>query len=161
MIGTSYADFQDGLIAYEKGNYSNALKQWESSAYFGDTMAQYNIGVLYQNGEGVLKDHVKAMKWYRKSAYRGNSTAQLVIAKHKITKALDLKRSGIGLEIMEFGEARFWVEKLFNNKDDTNKVQAKELWNEHGLSNYSVPEYIKRWEEEELSLFNKAKSWFD
>ena len=30
--------------------------------------AQYNLGVCYDNGQGVAKDEVEAVKWYRKAA---------------------------------------------------------------------------------------------
>eukprot|EP00729_Bicosta_minor_P032595 gene32595-biopygen17417 len=38
--------------------------------------AQYSLGAMYANGEGVEQDHVEAAKWYRKAAEAGNATAQ-------------------------------------------------------------------------------------
>ena len=37
---------------------------------------QFNLAVMYENGEGVEKDVFKAVKWYRKAAERGNTYAQ-------------------------------------------------------------------------------------
>ena len=39
-------------------------------------MAQFNLGLMYANGEGVAKDYAKAFKWYRRSAEQGNAKAQ-------------------------------------------------------------------------------------
>ena len=42
----------------------------------GDASAQYDLGLRYGNGEGVLKDDAEAVRWYRLSADQGNASAQ-------------------------------------------------------------------------------------
>ena len=42
----------------------------------GLASAQNNLGVAYDNGEGVAKDLVEAVKWYGKAAEQGNAKAQ-------------------------------------------------------------------------------------
>ena len=42
----------------------------------GDADAQYNLGVMYANGEGVPQDAAEAVRWYRISADQGNAAAQ-------------------------------------------------------------------------------------
>ena len=42
----------------------------------GNAWAQHNLGVLYDNGRGVLQDYVKARGWYEKAAAQGNAWAQ-------------------------------------------------------------------------------------
>jgi hypothetical protein len=42
----------------------------------GGAEAQYNLGWMYANGEGVPKDEMEAMKWYRKAADQGYAQAQ-------------------------------------------------------------------------------------
>jgi TPR repeat protein len=42
----------------------------------GSGLAQYSLGVMYANGDGVPQDYKEAMKWYRKSADQGNANAQ-------------------------------------------------------------------------------------
>ena len=42
----------------------------------GNAPAQYELGVCYQNGKGVSKDMVEAVKWYRKAAEQGHAGAQ-------------------------------------------------------------------------------------
>ena len=38
--------------------------------------AQFNLGYMYDIGEGVTQDKVEAVKWYRKAAEQGHSDAQ-------------------------------------------------------------------------------------
>ena len=38
--------------------------------------AQFNLGIMYANGEGVLKDDAEAVKWYRLAAEQGHANAQ-------------------------------------------------------------------------------------
>ena len=40
---------------------------YNQSAVQGDPVAQYNLGVLYQNGFGVPVDYVEAIEWYEKA----------------------------------------------------------------------------------------------
>jgi TPR repeat protein len=42
----------------------------------GGADAQYMLGFCYDNGEGVAKDSVEAVKWFRKAAERGHAFAQ-------------------------------------------------------------------------------------
>ncbi|KAB2645301.1 MAG: SEL1-like repeat protein, partial [Verrucomicrobia bacterium] len=44
----------------------------EAKAKQGDADAQFNLGVCYESGNGVAKDYVEAVKWYRKAAEQGN-----------------------------------------------------------------------------------------
>ena len=42
----------------------------------GNAKAQNNLGVMYDNGEGVIKDAAEAVKWFRKAAEQGYAYAQ-------------------------------------------------------------------------------------
>ena len=42
----------------------------------GHAPSQYNLGVMHEWGNGVPKDYVKAMKWYRLSAEGSHKDAQ-------------------------------------------------------------------------------------
>ncbi len=39
-------------------------------------MAQFNLGLMYEKGEGVLEDDKEAVEWYRKAALQGYAQAQ-------------------------------------------------------------------------------------
>ena len=59
------ADYQDGLEAYERGDYATAMQEWRPLAEQGDAIAQYNFGLMYAFGQGVVQDYAEAVKWYR------------------------------------------------------------------------------------------------
>jgi TPR repeat protein len=42
----------------------------------GLAKAQYNLGVCYERGCGVVKDYGKAVEWYQKAAEQGYAHAQ-------------------------------------------------------------------------------------
>jgi len=46
------------------------------AAEAGDAQAQFSLGVMYHNGEGVPQNDAEAMKWSRKAADQGNAPAQ-------------------------------------------------------------------------------------
>ena len=45
-------------------------------AVTGNAQAQYEIGKVYYNGEGVEQDYVEATRWYRLAAEQGHAKAQ-------------------------------------------------------------------------------------
>ena len=54
LAGTAIAGpFEDGVVAYNRGDYATALRLWRPLAEQGDTKAQFNLGLMYKNGEGV------------------------------------------------------------------------------------------------------------
>ncbi len=48
-----WADFDDGVGAYLRGDYATALQEFRRLAEQGDATAQYNLGVMYLKGFGV------------------------------------------------------------------------------------------------------------
>ena len=52
------------------------IKLWTKCAYQGYTGAQYNLGLMYDKGQGVAQDDSAAMKWYRMAADQGHAGAQ-------------------------------------------------------------------------------------
>ena len=42
----------------------------------GNAAAQHNLGVMYENGEGVRQDDAEAVRWYRQAAEQGVAQAQ-------------------------------------------------------------------------------------
>ena len=38
----------------------------------GDAEAQYELGTLYEKGQGVVQDYKQAFHWYKKSAEQGH-----------------------------------------------------------------------------------------
>ena len=52
------------------------VAEWHGLAEQGDATAQVQLGWMYNNGEGVVKDDKQAAAWYRKAAEQGNTIAQ-------------------------------------------------------------------------------------
>ena len=52
------------------------LEEWRRLAEQGLAAAQFDLGVLYENGDGVRQDYVEAVNWYRLSAEQGYAMAQ-------------------------------------------------------------------------------------
>jgi len=70
------AGFQEGVDAYERGDYETALKKFLPLAEQGHAGAQNHLGELYAEGKGVPQDYTEAMKWYRLAADQGDAWAQ-------------------------------------------------------------------------------------
>ena len=62
------ADFNKGLDAFKSGDNTTALYEWRPLAEQGNARAQYNQGLLYENGYGVLQDNIYAHMWGNISA---------------------------------------------------------------------------------------------
>jgi len=70
------ADFDAGVKAYELGDYATALRIMQELADQGDAEAQYNLGLMYENGQGVTQDYVQAQMWFTLAAARGQKFAR-------------------------------------------------------------------------------------
>ncbi len=61
------------------GTIINKLKAFElyhKAAHLKDTIAQYNLAEMYENGDRIKKDINNATCWYKKSAEQGDNDAQ-------------------------------------------------------------------------------------
>ena len=67
--------FDAALEAYERGDYATALAGFQNYAAQGDAAAQFNLGFMYANGEGVPEDDVTAYAWLNIAAAQGQSSA--------------------------------------------------------------------------------------
>src|SRR4030095_8306803 len=71
-----YNDWATAKVAYDRGDYTTALQFYRHMATEGDVRAQDTLGLMYENGLGVIQDYVAAMEWYRKAAAQGDAAAQ-------------------------------------------------------------------------------------
>lgn len=58
------------------------IAEWRKTAEQGYATAQYNLGVSYASGQGVIKNAIEAVKWYRKAADQGHVGAQYNLGNH-------------------------------------------------------------------------------
>lgn len=86
----SYASFQDGLAAYNNGDFGKALTIWEEQGSRGDVNSQYNLGLFYERGvQGYPKDLAAAYAWYRLAA-----SQKAELAAQAVTRLEPLLTSG-------------------------------------------------------------------
>jgi TPR repeat protein len=57
-------------------NYAQAEAWYRKAAEQGNARAQLNLGMLYNNGQGVPQDYAQAAQWYRKAAVQGDFLSQ-------------------------------------------------------------------------------------
>src|SRR2546428_1690306 len=53
------------------------VNEVRAKAEKGDAQAQFDLGWMYDEGNGIEQDSSEATKWYRKAAERGLAMAQL------------------------------------------------------------------------------------
>jgi TPR repeat protein len=66
-----------GIAAYDRADYAEAVRWFRLGAGQGNALAQYSLGVMHDNGEGVPENDAEAVRWYRLAADQGNADAQL------------------------------------------------------------------------------------
>ena len=82
----------------------------------GDAAAQYNLGVMYDEGKRVTRDDAEAVKWYRKAADQGHAKAQYNLGL-MYTNGQGVKRDDV--------EAVKWFHKAADQRDASG---AKQSW---------------------------------
>ena len=86
---TAAADFEAGVAAAQKGDYDAARREWEPLGASGHRDAQFNLGLLYENGLGVAADPARAAAWYEKAALQNDAVAAAYLA--------EMHAKGLGL----------------------------------------------------------------
>ena len=74
-------EYRRGERALQAGDYAEAYCRWRPLAEAGHTAAQYSIGWMYANGEGLSLDETEALRWWRPAAEQGHADAQFAVAK--------------------------------------------------------------------------------
>ncbi len=69
----AWADFVKGQEAYLMKDYARAMQEYKND---DDPRAMYQVGYMYDHGEGVAQDVKEAAQWYLKAAEKGNAKAQ-------------------------------------------------------------------------------------
>jgi ATP-dependent protease ClpP protease subunit len=98
--------FENGIKAYDEGKFETALSFWLPLAEQGLAAAQFNLGILYEKGQGVTQDFAESARWYLKAAERGDPDAQFKVAA--------LYENGNGLPL-DPEKARQWYDNVLAN----------------------------------------------
>jgi TPR repeat protein len=67
---------EDAQAAIDRGEYIKALLLLRPSAEHGLAAAPFQLGLMYEIGQGVPQDHAEAAQWCRKAADQGYAPAQ-------------------------------------------------------------------------------------
>lgn len=70
------APAEQAYAAYQNGDFETARSLWYKAAKEGDTSAQYNLGLIYSEGRGVVRNPEAAISWWRLAAENGHPQAQ-------------------------------------------------------------------------------------
>ena len=68
------------VIGFSGGVSGQDFEETKRLAEQGNASAQYNLGNMYDLGEGVPENNAEAAKWYRLSAGQGYIIAQVALA---------------------------------------------------------------------------------
>ncbi|MAI20734.1 MAG: hypothetical protein CMF28_05870 [Kiritimatiellaceae bacterium] len=68
------------LVMMCSSAFSQKAEDYRAAAEKGDAIAQFNLGVCYAAGKGVLEDDKQAVYWYTKAAEQGVAKAQFNLA---------------------------------------------------------------------------------
>jgi hypothetical protein len=71
--------FEDAVAAHKGRDYDTALRLLRPLASRGMAEAQYNLGIMYDEGQGVPQDYTAAVMWYRLAADQGFASAQYAV----------------------------------------------------------------------------------
>ena len=72
LLGSLYEEGKGGM----QQDYIKAAEWYRKSADQGYSQAQYNLGLLYEDGKGMEQDYYEASQWYKRAANNGFSEAQ-------------------------------------------------------------------------------------
>jgi endonuclease YncB( thermonuclease family) len=75
QVNLARADISEGIAAYDGGDLDSAFAVFLGAAQAGDPEAQVALASLYQFGEGVPRNSLRAATWYRHAAGEGDPVA--------------------------------------------------------------------------------------
>jgi hypothetical protein len=74
--GALAGPWEDGMAAYNRGDYVPAITVFRAMAAQGNARAQGLLGVMYRRGQGVSRSPVRAFVWFSRAAARGDAKAR-------------------------------------------------------------------------------------
>jgi TPR repeat protein len=78
-LPTARGDLAAGRVAFDKGDFVQAMAEWTSAAERGDPEAEFQLGMLHERGD-LKQDYKQADHWYEKAAEQGHIGAEYRLA---------------------------------------------------------------------------------
>ena len=76
LLGGMLAVLRGGAATVTEPTETAEIANLSVKAILGYANAQYNLGLAYDNGQGVPQDDAQAVAWFRKAAEQGDANAQ-------------------------------------------------------------------------------------
>jgi TPR repeat protein len=75
-VGAFAGPWEDGMAAYNRGDYVPAIRVFRAMAAQGNAKAQGVLGAMYRRGQGVSRSPVRAFLWFSRAAASGDPQAK-------------------------------------------------------------------------------------
>jgi hypothetical protein len=122
---------QEVILAIQEPVQGTDVNRVLNRAGAGDSIAQYEMGLRYANGEGVPQNYRDSMAWFAKAAANGNDRAQWKLALGYVI--------GIGVPHDE-RKAVVWFKRAANHGD----IRAQSVLSDLYLTGRGVPrDYVR------------------
>jgi TPR repeat protein len=95
--------WEDGMAAYNRGDYVPAIRLFRPLAEQGNAKAQSVIGIMYRKGEGVAKSSARAFMWFSLAAKRGDPRAKAEL--RQLSEAMTAAELSQARDMMQACEA--------------------------------------------------------
>jgi TPR repeat protein len=103
VAGAAACPWEDGMVAYNRGDYVPAIRLLRPLAEQGHPRAQSVIGVMYRRGQGVARSLPHAFMWLSLAAVRGDAKAKAEL--HEISQSMSAEELSQAREMMQVCEA--------------------------------------------------------
>ena len=110
----AYKEYDLAMTYLAKGDYKAALKPLHVAAENNISNAQYNLALMYYQGDGVKQNIKKSAQWLEKAAENGHKRAIANIGR-------------IYMQLMDFKKARYWLQINAKSGDKEAELLLKEI----------------------------------
>lgn len=117
----AWADYKAAVAGYARGDFATAAREMRTLAEQGDAVAQYNLGLLHNNGQGVPRDYGRAREWYEKAAAQGDADAQAGLG------TLYLNGHGVS---EDYHQALFWLRLAADQRNSLAQIKPGIMYEE-------------------------------
>ena len=103
---------KNGDKYYDAKDYIQAAIWYQKAADQGYKYAQYHLGHMYAEGQGVTQDYIQAVNWYQKAANQDIPSAQVSLGWYYMNGFGNLSK-----ETTDYKKAIYWNKKGAKNGD--------------------------------------------
>ena len=154
LLSASACEDRRADKAYIRGDYEKARTDIEFLAHGGEPRAQYDLGLMYDQGQGVQQSDAKALEWYERAARQGEPRAQYNLG------LMYLNGQGVPPDVVQ---AYYWINLSANRgnvhaRDARNYVSEKMSTEQLATAKRLIQEYEEQAAKSKACVFcNPAK----